>query len=120
MPQVAHSLSQRISPASVEAERAFPWLRSLAVEQRAQFFAELFLALGQALRQHDWHIVENLISRWQATAEVLAVPELASALTEPLGVGEWGDWDDVTPPPPVSPRSDTSPRTPAPRRTGRT
>jgi hypothetical protein len=120
MPQVAHPLSQRISPAGVEAERAFPWLRSLAVEQRAQFFAELFLALGQALRQHDWHIVEDLISRWQATAEVLAVPELASVLTEPLGVGEWGGWDDVIPPPPVSPHLGTSPRTPVPRRTDRT
>ncbi len=96
MPQVARPLSQRISPAGVEAERAFPWLRSLAVEQRAQFFAELFLALGQALRQHDWHIVEDLISRWQATVEVLAVPA------------------------PVSPHWGTSPRTPVPRRTDRT
>jgi len=94
MSQVAHSLPQLISPASVEAERAFPWLRSLAIEQRAQFFAELFLALGQALRQHDWHIVEDLISRWQATAEVLAIPELANALTEPLDTGEWEKWDD--------------------------
>jgi len=68
---------------------------SIAIEQRGQFFAELFLALGQALRQHDWHIVEDLISRWQATTEVMAVPELASALTEPLKVGEWKDWDDV-------------------------
>ena len=95
MPQVAHPLSQRISPVGIEAERAFPWLRSLAAEQRAQFFAELFLAMGQALRQYDWHIVEDLISRWQATAEVLAVPELASALTEPLESGEWEDWDDI-------------------------
>jgi hypothetical protein len=95
MSQVAHPLSQRISPVGVEAERAFPWLTSLAIEQRAQFFAELFLAMGQALRRHDWHIVEDLLSRWQATAEVLAVPELASALTEPLAAGEWEDWDDI-------------------------
>jgi hypothetical protein len=92
---MAHSLSQWVSPTNVEAERTFPWLRSLAIEQRAQFFAELFLALGQALCQHDWYIVEDLISRWQATAEVLAVPELAIALTEPLDVGEWKDWDKV-------------------------
>jgi len=95
MSQVAHLLSRRTSSVGVEAERAFPWLRSLTIEQRAQFFAELFLAMGQALRRHDWHIVEDLISRWQATAEVLAVPELASALTEPLAASEWEDWDDI-------------------------
>ena len=95
MPQVVHSLSQRVLPPSVEAERTFPWLTLLAVEQQVQFFTELFLALGQALRQHDWHIVEDLVSRWQATAEVLAIPELASALTEPLEAGEWKDWDDI-------------------------
>jgi hypothetical protein len=95
MPQLARSLSQHVSPVSAEAERTFPWLTSLIAEQRAQFFAELFLALGQALRQRDWCIVEDLVSRWQATAEVLAVPELANALTEPLETGEWEDWDDI-------------------------
>jgi len=92
---MVRALSQQIPPVGVEAERAFPWLRSLTIEQRAQFFAELFLAMGQALRRHNWHVVEDLISRWQATAEVLAVPELASALTEPPEAGEWEDWDDI-------------------------
>ncbi len=95
MSQLVQSLPQRIPPVSAEAERAFPWLAWLTAEQHTQFFAELFLALGQALRQRDWHIVEDIVSRWQATAKVLAVPELADALTEPLDVGEWQDWDDV-------------------------
>ncbi len=88
-------LSQRVSSASVEAERAFPWLRLLTTEQRAQFFADLFLALGQALGYGDWRVVEDLVARWQATAEVLAVPELAAALTESPESGEWEDWDDI-------------------------
>ncbi len=86
---------QQTSPAGVEAERVFPWLRPLVAEQQSQFFADLFIALGQALRQHDWRIIEDTISRWRATAEVLAVPELANALTEPLKTGEWENWDDV-------------------------
>ncbi len=68
---------------------------SLAIEQQGQFFTDLFIALGQALRQRDWHIVEETISRWRATAEVLAVPELANVLNEPLETGEWEDWNDV-------------------------
>jgi hypothetical protein len=98
MSELAHQVSQHTPPPSIEgseAERAFPWLASLTAEQRAQFLAELFLALGRALRQRDWHIVEALVSRWQATVEVLAVPELASALTESTEAGEWEDWDDV-------------------------
>ena len=70
-------------------------LRSLTVEQQGQFFTDLFIALGQALRQRDWHIVEETVSCWRATAEVLAVPELANVLNEPLETGEWEDWDDV-------------------------
>ena len=68
---------------------------SLTVEQQGQFFTDLFIALGQALHQRDWRIVEETVSRWRATAEVLAVPELASVLNEPLETGEWQDWDDV-------------------------
>ena len=95
MSELAHQVSQGMPPPSIEAERTFPWLASFTTEQRAQFLAELFLALGQALRQHNWHIVEDIVSRWQTTAEALAVPELANALTESTEAGEWEDWDDV-------------------------
>ncbi len=95
MSQIAHPLPRETRKVSVEAERAFPWLRLLPAGERSRFFADLFLALGQALGERDWSVVENLVARWQATAEVLAVPELAHVLSEPIGAGEWEDWDDV-------------------------
>ena len=95
MSHVMHLLSQQALLADVEIERVFPWLKLLAIEQKSQFFTELFLTLGQAVRQHDWHIVENLVSRWQATSKVLAVPELVNALTEALEIGAGEDWDNI-------------------------
>jgi len=95
MPQSTYPLSPQISLSGRQAERAFPWLRPLTAEQSAQFLGDLFLALAQALGQRNWHIVENLVSRWQATAQVLANSELTAALTEPIEAGEWEDWDDI-------------------------
>jgi len=77
------------------AESIFPWLRYLKPEHKVQFYTDLFIALGQALREKNWRRVEEVLESWEATAEVLADPELTAWLSEPVENGEWEDWDDV-------------------------
>lgn len=75
--------------------RVFPWLKNLSSDQVAEFYTDFFDALERALQEKDWLVLEDTIENWQATAEVLADPELTTLLTEPVSEDELEVWDHV-------------------------
>ncbi len=77
------------------ATRVFPWLKHLSSEQIEEFYADFFNALERTLQTKDWSILEQLIERWQATAEILADASLSAMLTTPATADELEDWEHV-------------------------
>lgn len=77
-----------------DANRVFPWLKYLSAEQVAEFYADFFTALEQALQEKKWSILEEAIDSWHTTAKILADPELATILTAP-SPNDLESWTDV-------------------------
>ncbi len=78
-----------------DISRVFPWLKHLSPADTAEFYADFFSALEQAIPEKNWTILEQTIESWQATAEVLADAELTTILTETSSSDDLEDWDDV-------------------------
>jgi len=77
-----------------DINRVFPWLERLSPEQTAEFYADFFNALEQALQEKNWSVLEATIESWHATAEILASAELTAILTESAS-DDLEDWNGV-------------------------
>jgi hypothetical protein len=78
-----------------DVSRVFPWLKHLSPDQLAEFYADFFSALEQAIQEKNWAVLETTIESWQATAEILADADLTATLIGSSAEDDMEDWDDV-------------------------
>ena len=62
----------------------FPWVEYLTQEEIEEFKTELITAFVKAIRRRKWHIIEDIIGEWAATAEVERNPQLSKLLKAKL------------------------------------
>lgn len=78
LPQVSGQLSWFALPQS------FAWLRYFSAEEIAQFLSELLEVLQKSRGSGDWTAVSELLSTWEATAEVIGDATLAQEIDQGL------------------------------------
>lgn len=71
------------------------WLKHLSKKDQMAFSRELLETVMLACTQGNWDAVPQLMDDWQATAEILADPELTAILTEPVENQELIPWEQV-------------------------
>jgi hypothetical protein len=93
-----NTLAQEVVTKTVieKAETLFPWLEALTTDEAQTFYTDFFEAIQQAIQSGDWSGVQTTIEDWQATAEVMADPTLATTLSQPIEAGDWDDWEHVS------------------------
>ncbi len=62
----------------------FPWVEYLTQEEIEEFKTELITTFVKAIRRRKWHIIEDIITDWAATAEVERNPQLSKLLKAKL------------------------------------
>lgn len=83
------------SSLSSNASQVFPWLAYLSPGDIESFYADFFHAIEQALHHKNWLVLEETIESWQATAEVLANPELTAILMASSSDDDLEEWTNV-------------------------
>jgi hypothetical protein len=80
---------------TVRLPASLAWLQHLSKKEQAEFSRQLLEAVLAACAQGTWDEVTQLLDDCQATAEVLADPELTAILTEPIANQELIPWGEV-------------------------
>lgn len=88
-------IDQTASSLLSNASQVFPWLMHLSSRDIESFYADFFQAIEQSLHHKNWLVLEETISSWQATAEVLANNELMATLMAPSSDDDWEEWTNV-------------------------
>ncbi|MYS79453.1 prevent-host-death family protein [Streptomyces sp. SID5474] len=69
----------------------FPWIRHLSADEVREFVVDLVDATRDVAELDVHSTLHRVIVEWRATARILADPELAALLTEPLQDEDHGE-----------------------------
>jgi hypothetical protein len=80
-------LATHVTAATVATSLAeeFPWMDVLPAEDRAEFVGDFLHAFRVSAELGQWSTLAQVLREWKATAAIHADPELAAALSRPLG-----------------------------------